>query len=100
MSVCLTCQTREPGASTWLLIFQQDVPAISGVRPDLGRPAARFDSLVPLRAGQDVWIFKLVNDAVCRFVFSAHGLSLAADVHRQLFPSIAHNPKHARNSAQ
>src|SRR2546426_9695551 len=42
--------------------LEKDVMAISGMRPDLGRPAACLDSLAPLRTGQDGGIFKLVND--------------------------------------
>ena len=74
--------------------------AISGMRPDLGRPAACLDSLAPLRTGQDGGIFKLVNDGVCRLVFSAHDPSLTAEIHDQLLPFITRNPKHARNLAQ
>ena len=74
--------------------------AISGMRPDLGRPAACLDSLAPLRTGQDGGIFKLVNDGVCRLVFSAHDPSLTAEIHDQLLPFITRNPKHARNLDQ
>src|SRR5438093_12615976 len=73
---------------------------IFGIWPNLGRPAARLDSLVPLWTSQDIGILKLVNDGVCRFVFSAHCPSLTTDIHDQLFPLVARNPKHTRNSTQ
>src|SRR5437899_11251799 len=70
------------------------------MRADLGGPAACLDSLAPLPTGQDVGIFKLVNDGVYQFIFGAHDPSFTAEVHDQLVPLVASNPKHAGNSAQ
>src|SRR5438552_1559681 len=57
----------------------QEVAAIGGVRPDLGRPAALFDGLGPGLARQDLGALDLVEGAEARLAFDHDGLDLAPD---------------------
>src|SRR6266403_1464560 len=78
----------------------EHVPTVSGVGPNLARPASRVDSLRPGLAGENARALELIEGVVPWLCIDDDRPTLAANDHRQLLPLEARDGDDAGHGQQ